>query len=316
MDTLNKVLNALSFSSSFYYSVRFDGVWGVKIPQFKNVSRFHICCTGKCCFKISGLDKLIELLPGDMLIIPHGASHTLLDSPDTPVIDLDDVFIRTNYNGSKVFEYGSQEGETFSELLCGHFEFVNTLEHPLIKQLPPFILLRRPQYNEFKWLRDALVEHTHENMLDKSANQTIINRLSEIVFTLAVQKWQEEQQGSDGFLAAIADPQLSKAIRAFHHNSEQRWTIEELASQAFMSRTQFVERFTNLVKMPPIQYITLWRMTNAQKLLRDSNESIQNIANRSGYKSITAFSKAFKRYTNQAPGEYRKAFKENLITTK
>lgn len=309
MDTLSKVLNTLEFDSNFYFSVRFTGTWGITVPPYARVARFHICCEGRCLFQIDGVDEIVEINPGDMIIIPHGASHSLLSEPDAHTMMLDDAYTRANYRGSKVFKYDGEGGNSYCELLCGHFEFQHTLPHPFVDQLPSFILLRKNDSNELAWLKDALVQYTREPVLEQAGNSLIVKHLSEITFTLAIQSWQRSQNTPEGFIAAISDPHLSNALKAFHDNPQIRWTVEDLASAAAMSRTRFVEHFSRTVKMPPIQYIKLWRMTKAQKLLRTSTLATEQIANQCGYESTTAFSKAFKRFTSQTPAEFRRMHK-------
>ncbi|MEM7358319.1 MAG: AraC family transcriptional regulator [Pseudomonadota bacterium] len=309
MDTLSKVLNTLEFDSNFYFSVRFTGSWGITVPPYARVARFHICCAGESLFRIDGVEEVVELNLGDILIIPHGASHTLLSEPGADTMMLDDAYTRANYRGSKVFKYDGTSGDAYCELLCGHFEFQHTLPHPFIDQLPSYILLRKSDSDELRWLKEALIQYTREPVLEQAGNSLIIKHLSEITFTLAIQSWQKTQNKSEGFIAAISDAHLSNALKAFHENPQVRWTVEDLASAAAMSRTRFVEHFSRTVKMPPIQYIKLWRMTKAQKFLRTSNLSTEQIANQCGYESTTAFSKAFKRFTSQTPAEFRRLHK-------
>jgi AraC-like DNA-binding protein len=308
MDTLSKILNTLEFDSNFYFSVSLKGQWGVTVPDYARVARFHICCQGRSLFEIRGVSELVVLDQGDIIIIPHGVAHTLMSSRGVATESLDDAFTRANYDGSKFFEYGNGIGPEYSDLLCGHFEFQHVLPHPFIDQLPSYILLKHGDTNEFEWLKHALTRYTRAEQLDVAGNSLIVKHLSEITFTLAVQYWQQSQNKREGFIAAIADPGLSKALSAFHDDPAQRWRIEDLADLAAMSRTRFIAHFTNTVKMPPSQYVTLWRMTSAQKMLRTTALSLQQIANSCGYESVTAFSKAFKRFTGQSPGEFRKVY--------
>lgn len=310
MDTLSKVLNTLEFDSNFYFSVKFRGRWAVTVPDYARVARFHICCQGRTIFKIEGVAEAVILDEGDILIIPHGVAHTLMSEQDVDTEVLDDAFIRLNYDGSKFFEYGDGVGSEYSDLLCGHFEFQHVLPHPFIEQLPAYMLLKQSDSDELEWLKYALNRYTQKGQLGVPGNGLIIKHLSEITFTLVVQNWQEAHNKPDGFIAAIADPGLSKALSAFHDAPANTWRIEDLAEVAAMSRTRFVEHFTNTVKMPPSQYVTLWRMTSAQKMLRTTSYSMQNIANLCGYESVTAFSKAFKRFTGQNPGAFRKIYSE------
>jgi len=180
-----------------------------------------------------------------------------------------------------------------------------------IDQLPVYILLKKnnaERFDKLEWLTEALLRYTREDRLEAAGNRLIIKHLSEITFTFAIQYWQRSQDKPNGFIAAIADPHLSKVLDSFHQDPAQRWQIEDLADVAGMSRTSFIDYFTNTVKMTPKQYVTLWRMISAQKMLRTTLNSVQQIANFCGYESAASFSKAFKRFTGESPGEFRKIY--------
>ncbi|HMR78283.1 MAG TPA: helix-turn-helix transcriptional regulator, partial [Polyangiaceae bacterium] len=56
-----------------------------------------------------------------------------------------------------------------------------------------------------------------------------------------------------------------------------------------------------------LHYNTRWRMQKAAALLREGRATLADIADRVGYDSEAAFSKAFKRWIGSAPGAYRRA---------
>jgi len=87
--------------------------------------------------------------------------------------------------------------------------------------------------------------------------------------------------------------------------------VATLASKVGMSRSTFAGRFAELVGEPPLHYVTRWRMQKAAALLREGSATLGDIADRVGYESEAAFSKAFKRWVGSAPGAYRKAARGN-----
>ena len=109
-----------------------------------------------------------------------------------------------------------------------------------------------------------------------------------------------------GWLRALVDPQISRALTAIHQTPERTWTVESLAEHVGMSRSGFAARFMQLVEEPPLTYLTRWRMTKASRLLRGGRASIGEISSQVGYEAEAAFSKAFKRWHGVAPGTYRK----------
>jgi len=78
-----------------------------------------------------------------------------------------------------------------------------------------------------------------------------------------------------------------------------------MAALACMSRSSFTQRFTQLMKMPPGQYITYWRMHLAERLLQDPRLSVADVAEQVGYASKAAFYRLFKLIQGMCPGEMR-----------
>jgi len=122
----------------------------------------------------------------------------------------------------------------------------------------------------------------------------------------SLRAWLRDQpEGSAGWLGALRDPQIRKALTQIHEAPQAPWTVESLARSVAMSRAAFAKRFADIVGEPPLAYVTRWRMDLAAKLLRESREPVARIAGRVGYLSETAFAKAFRRRRHVAPGQYR-----------
>ena len=306
MDTLSKVLDTLRFKGSFYFTTRSKAPWGIEVPQYQNVARFHIAKSGSCWVRIEGAPEPILLSSGDVIVIPNGSSHVLCDLPSTPVQSLENVIEQTGYSGEGLFEYGGNDDTRQSELVCGHFEFDTNFIHPLISQLPNFILIKEKEVLERSWLKEAMRLLAYEAQNAKAGSEAMIKRLSEIMFIQILKVWNELHEKPQSFMAALADAQISKGLQAFHLDYSANWTVEKMAHAAGMSRTLFSEKFKALMDISPMQYATLWRMQNAQRLLVSSDFSMIQIAEQVGYESVAAFSKAFKRVTNNNPGEYRR----------
>jgi AraC-like DNA-binding protein len=109
------------------------------------------------------------------------------------------------------------------------------------------------------------------------------------------------------WLAGLRDQYVGRALMALHENPARDWTLEALAQEAALSRSAFAERFTEFVGHPPMQYLTNWRMQLATNYLRNGTESVAAIANRVGYESEAAFSRAFKKVVGLPPSEWRQS---------
>lgn len=333
MDTLTRVLDLLRFNGAFYFATNFNAPWGIEVPTYKNVARFHYVTQGCCWVRIQGLKKARKLSKGDLIIIPHGATHILSDGPETAAITLDDAFTQTGYDGHGLFQLG-ESLETVSaasqhqtihnsaiisdhhaqrepqplatQLVCGHFEFNEEYRHPLIDFLPPSIICNENDETELSWLKESLRFLENVAKSEQIGSSAIIKRLSEIIFIQSIRFWHDGQDKNDGFLAALNDPQLSKGLRAFHNDYSAEWTVERLAQQSHMSRSLFSDRFKQYLNLSPMQYVTHWRMQNAKRMLSESDINLEKIASDIGYESLASFSKAFKRIVGENPGEYRR----------
>jgi len=312
MDILSKILDALRFNGTFYYSTNFSESWSIRVPSYKRVARFHYVTQGNCWVKIDSIPEPQQLCTGDLIIIPHGASHILCDNPDTPPISLEKAYEHSNYQGEGVFEFGNEKTNHDTQLVCGHFEFEDVFQHPLIEHLPEYIIQNENMGGQNSWLKDTLRFMEFAAKSRHEGSVAIIKRLSEVIFIQTVRLWHSARENQEGFMAALQDPQISKGLKAFHDNPSENWTVERLAEASLMSRSLFSERFKQFMAISPMQYVTQWRMQNAQQLLTESELSIDQIANHVGYDSLAAFSKAFKRVVSQNPGEYRRSSKAAL----
>lgn len=305
MDVLSDILDLLKFKGSLYFTTEFTAPFGIQVPHYQNVARFHMATGGDCWVNVEGSDGPVLLSAGDMIIIPHGAAHTLSDRPDTPVISLDEATRISGPQREGHFIYGGTE-DGYSNLVCGHFEFDSTFTHPLVADLPDYILVRGKKAVEFSWFENAMRYMSYETGVNNMGNQAIIKRLSEILFIHSVRVWSTEEGNQIGFLQAVGDKNVGRSLRSFHRTPETVWTIDRLAAEAGLSRSVFADRFRMLMDLTPMQYVTLWRMQKACRFLIESDLSTDTIAQKVGYQSLASFSKVFKKTIGTGPGAFRK----------
>jgi AraC family transcriptional activator of mtrCDE len=134
----------------------------------------------------------------------------------------------------------------------------------------------------------------------------VINHLAYLLFVQVLRQQIEQGKVDSGLLAALFDSKISRALSAIHNHPGRRWTLESLASEAAMGRSSFARSFNELTGVPPMQYLTAWRMQEAKTLLTGTTLSLGHIAEHCGYESEAAFRKAFKKTVGSPPGEVRK----------
>jgi AraC-like DNA-binding protein len=128
------------------------------------------------------------------------------------------------------------------------------------------------------------------------------------LFVHAIRAYSMQPGGpSGGWLAAIADRHLARALEAMHAAPAQDWTVESLARTASMSRSGFAARFKAVVGLSPLDYLTQWRVYCATRLLLQGDAALSDISRQVGYESVAAFNRVFRRETATTPGAFRKA---------
>lgn len=306
-DALSQILDALKLRGSVYFHTHFTPPWGVRVPSFGNVARFHMAMRGDCWLRVEGVDQPIHLSTGDLVVIPHGTSHILSDTKDRDAVDVDDVINQSGYAGHGALAIGGDNDDHACKLFCGHFEFEEGTMHPILGALPNFIHLPNTQTMNAYWLESVMRFVSAEIMGDKAGSDAIVHRLTEIIFIQVVRAFVDNVGDAAGSLAGVLNPQLSRCLSEVHTGPEKQWTVEAMAGKAGMSRTIFAERFTSLMGMTPLSYVTHWRMQVARRELVDTDHPLIEIAEQVGYGSEASFNRAFKRQFNVTPGEMRRA---------
>lgn len=308
MDLLSDVLTTLRLTGTLYFRTAFTAPWGVQVPAFENVSRFHFAHRGRCYARVAGVDTPVLLEQGDLIIITKGASHVLCDPVDQSAASLDDVVSQSKFTGEGALVYGDGGGEKHeTQLICGHFAFDQDASHPLIDALPRYLHLRHEEDIPHAWLDSTLNMIAAETGRGQLGGDLVALKLSEIILAQAIRSHLKIVNDDDLVLAAFADANICKALTALHGDPGMAWKVEDLARVAGLSRTVFATRFHRLMGMTPLVYLTHWRMQQARRLLVDTSAPIIDIAEKSGYQSEASFSRVFKHHFDLPPAGYRRA---------
>lgn len=140
-----------------------------------------------------------------------------------------------------------------------------------------------------------------------AGSESVLAKLSELMFIEVVRRHMESMPAERaGWLAGLRDPFVGRALALMHGSPTHDWTIGELGKKVGLSRSVLAERFTDLLGMPPMQYLARWRMQIAASILSDASTNIASIAEEIGYESEAAFSRAFKKLVGVPPSEWRR----------
>jgi len=152
-----------------------------------------------------------------------------------------------------------------------------------------------------RWLLERMRQELRET---QPGSSLVAEHLAHLMLVQALRLYLREGEGHVGWLFALADKHIGKAIDHMHADPGHRWTLKELARNVGMSRTAFALRFKETVGLSAMDYLTRWRMLLAGERLAHSKDSIPAIAATLGYESESAFGAAFKRVMGCSPRQY------------
>ena len=309
MDALSEVLKTVHVESTACYRVELSAPWGVQMNQF-NGTVFLAMIRGSGWLEVEGIETLMPLVGGDLVLLPKGQPHVLRDSPpeasdqlDYSMIEFDDLLASHSDNNSGVLRVGGTGLST--TVMYGKFSYTPLPENPLLSALPPLLIIKGEE-RIVEWLDTTLQFMASEIANARPGVQIVIDRLASILLVQAVRGYIANRECGDRcWLKALSDPIIGSVLNSVHRHPERAWTVEELAEQAGISRTTLFTQFRELVGEPPGKYLTRWRMQRASQILQLEHTTLKDIASLVGYESEASFSKAFKQWMGQSPGAYR-----------
>lgn len=307
MDVLDDILSTLALKGAFYFRTDFSLPWSVCVPKLRGAARFHLVIQGECHVKVTGGEP-VTLRAGDLILIPAGESHILADeahnTDQAPALET--VLEDAGYDGGGVLVMGDGQSNAASQMACGHFTFRDGADHPLLRALPPHLVITAADRAREPWL-DEILRLLTRRVFDAGPGSAVaVTRLSEAAFVEMLRAGVKQAPEMASILTALSDKQIGRSLQVMHVAPESVWTVESLAQEAGMSRSRFAEKFRNLIGMSPLAYLSEWRLQKALSLLDSGGCNVQQAAAQSGYQSAAAFSRAFSAKFGAAPTSYRR----------
>ena len=297
MDPLSDVLSLLKPRS--YHCGGFDagGDWSIGFGQHRGIKCYAVA-SGGCWLSVAEVAEPVRLATGDCFLLPHGRPfHLTSDLALTP-LDAMTIF-QAPVNGSIVTYNGG--GDCL--VVGGHFALDGDHAGLLLGVLPPIVHIRKESDKAaLRWCLDRMRQELRD---PQPGSYVVAEHLASVIMIQALRLHLADGAGAGiGWLFALADRQMRVAITAMHGDPAHRWTLQELAERAGMSRSTFALRFKETVGDSPLEYLTRWRMLRAADRLVNSGDSVSAIALSLGYESESAFSTAFKRVMGCSPRHY------------
>ncbi|MEQ8858502.1 MAG: AraC family transcriptional regulator [Pseudomonadales bacterium] len=289
-DELSALLTNLELTARMFVAGDLCGQWTLDNRSSRQIP-FHVLGSGEAWLHLDGALPQ-RLSAGDLVVFSRDQRHVISSSRE----------LRRGLGDTG--SHGGYDGTT--SLVCGHFSFGDRrILLPVLDSLPPVVVLGgrgRPGGSQIKGLVSLIL---NELGTLRPGFHAFINQLGLLLFIETVRELVDQKRLRTGLLSGLFDPRLGPVLAAIHAHPGAPWTLEQLASLAALSRSSFVGRFRSRLGLPPMKYLSLWRMSEAKRLLRKTEQSMAAIAEATGYQSEPAFRKAFRAVVGIPPGRYR-----------
>ena len=198
-------------------------------------------------------------------------------------------------------------GGAATSVICGAVRFDHPAAHHLVELLPKVITVEASSSPHMEWIQSTLRFMAAEARTLRPGGETVITRLADILVIQAIRSWIDQDPAAQtGWLGALQDKQIGRAIALIHRDPARAWTLASLAAEVAMSRSALAARFTELVGEPAMHYLARFRMHVAVTRLKEDDTRLGELASRLGYQSEAAFSRTFKRFIGVSPGAARR----------
>jgi len=298
VDPLSDVLSLLKPQSYMSGGMDAGGEWSIRFEPPHDSTKCFALLSGQCWLSMNGVVDAMLLEAGDCVVLPFGRPFRLASDLSLAPVDLAAV-IAEPMNGRVLSMNGGGDFLGLSAM----FTFAGDHAGILLGLLPPIVHVRNDSDRAaMRWYLERMMRVLRE---PQPGGFLLGQHLAEMMLVEALRLYVADQvKGGVGWLFALADRQLSAAITAMHEDPGCRWTLQELAERAGMSRSIFALRFKEKVGTSAMEYLTQWRMLRAADRLMHSSDSVLTIAQTFGYESESAFGLAFKKVLGCSPRRY------------
>lgn len=314
-DPLADVLCAIRLAGGVFLRAELTAPWCITaymthedclpfLPGATQLVGYHVVMEGRMLVLLEG-EAPLEVRAGEIVLLPRNDHHHLASQAGLPAVPSATLIRSAPDGGIAGIRHGGNGARTV--LMCG-FLATEGSYNPLIAALPRRLVLDIGEGLSREWVETSVRFAARELAAGRLASSGVMSRLSETLLVEAVRQYSASlPEESAGWLRGLRDLQIGRALALIHQGIGADWTAERLAREVAMSRSAFVERFTRLVGMPPIRYLTVWRLQTAKLHLAEGRQPIAQLAHRVGYDSEEAFSRAFKREFGLPPARWRDA---------
>lgn len=313
-DPLSEVLRTVRLNGAIFLEAELSAPWGFDSPSASAAARlvapsaehmilFHLLVEGEASARIPG-GVSVALQAGDIAVLPRGEAHELWNGRVTRLTDASTLLPRI-LEGGVVAERGGGGGR-ITRFICGYIACDRQAERLFLAGLPSLFKTNIRGGASGEWIESTIRQLATARESAYAGSRALLAKLAEALFIETLRCYMAElPRQRTGWLAAVRDPAVSRALGAIHRDPARTWTVASLAEEAGMSRTVFAKRFNRLLGETPLAYVSHCRMELGARLLETTDDSVLQVALNSGYESEAAFNRAFKREFSLPPARYR-----------
>src|SRR4051812_20373691 len=319
MDALSDVLKSVHLEGAVYVNAEFTAPWCIRgelgLPSVRkrlvgadHVAFFHFLTEGECKVRLAEGGEVLHARAGDLILFPQEGRHLMGTDLQLEPMEGGATVTADPESGAGLFHMRHGGGGEATRFVCGYPACSQSFLRPLFEALPRVLCIPVGDGPASALLRDLLLAGVRESSALRPGAASMLAKLAELLFVEALRRYMERlpPQGK-GWLAGVRDGHVGRALALLHGDPARPWTVDDLAREAALSRSALAERFTALVGESPMQYLTRCRLALAAQALRLGGDPVGRIAERAGYESEAAFSRAFKREFGVPPAGRRKA---------
>jgi AraC family transcriptional activator of mtrCDE len=275
---------------------KLKGEWGVQLEQSEG-AYFHFISDGTAYVQIEG-EPEVTLGAGELVVFPQGSPHYLRSAPGSKTLPL------AEFIGNR--EARNSKDPHATGLLCGAFGIARYLTIPAVKSLPALMHLQAQSAGASAAFTMTLRQLCEEVENVRMGSEVVARHLLSTLFVYVMRQWFDDHPLSDtSWFSSLQNQQIARALACIHQNPGATWTIDGLAHEAGMSRSLFAKQFHESVGETPHLYLTRWRIGIAVQLLNQTDITVSELAEQTGYRSEYSFIRAFKQIRGITPTQHR-----------
>jgi AraC-like DNA-binding protein len=313
MDVLSTVLKTVKLEGAMFYNAEFSAPWSFRAPPSRLVAQYlspeprhviiyHLLTDGQAYANIEGGQR-VALSAGDIVVFPHGDPHIMGNGRDVEPVDNGRVLQEILSRDLRTAHMGG--GGEITKFVCGYLVCDPQLK-TFLGGLPPIFKVSIGNDSSGQWLENSIRYSVGQVVASQTGSEIVVAKLSEALFAETLRRYVDLlPPGQTGWLAGARDPDVGNALALVHRQPSDPWTIAKLARQVGVSRSVLAERFRHFLGVPPMAYLTRWRVQLGAQLLTSTSRSVAQIADEVGYESEPAFNRAFKREFGSPPARFR-----------